>query len=131
MSRVYDQEEGEYTPLDNFSEYKLDTEVGAAISACYIASVEEVYVSRCKEDDMAVTWEEIVRAGEKDSEYMAVKQAILQGFPEKLEECIALIQPYHKNRINLSIVVDDKLKVVLYHDSDLRSRKLVPKQLRN
>ena len=80
---------------------------------------------------MAVTWEEIVRAGEKDSEYMALKQAILQGFPEKLEECIPLIQPYHKNRINLSIVVEDKLEVVVYHDSDLRSRMLVPKPLRN
>ena len=86
MSRVYDQEEGEYTDLDDFSEYESDTDVGAAISACYIASVEEVYVSRCKEDDMAVTWEEIVRAGEKDSEYLAVKEAILEGFPERIEE---------------------------------------------
>ena len=55
MSQVYDQEEEEYKDLNNFSEYKSDTEVGAAISACYIASVEEVYVSRCKEDDMAIT----------------------------------------------------------------------------
>ena len=93
--------------------------------------MEEVYIPRCKEDDMVVTWEEIVRAGEKDSEYMAVKQAILQGFPEKLEECIPLSQPYHKNRINLSIVVEDKLEVVVYHDSDLGSRMLVPKPLRN
>ena len=65
--------------------------MGAAISACYIASVEEDYISRCKEDDQAVTWSEIVKAGEKDSEYAAVKKAILEGFPEKLEECIPLI----------------------------------------
>ena len=90
---------------------KNDTEVGTAITACHIASVEEVYVGRCKEDNMAVTWEEI---------------AILEGFPEKLEECIPLIQPFHKNRINLSIVVEDKLEVVVYYDSDLRSRMLIP-----
>ena len=106
-------------------------EVGAAISTCYISSVEEVYVSRCKEDDMAITWDEIVRAGAKDSEYLAVKKAILEGFPEKAEECIPLIQPFHKNRLNLSVVVEDQLEVVVYHDSDLRSRMLVPKALRN
>ena len=67
MSRVYDTEGGEYEDIDNVSEYKSDMEVGAAISACYIASVEEVYVSRCKEDDMAITWDEIFRNGAKDS----------------------------------------------------------------
>ena len=92
--------------------------------------MEEVYISRCKEDDMAVTWEEIVRAGEKDVEYMAVKNAMLDGFPEKLEECIPLIQAYHKNRFNLSVVVADKLEVVVYFDSDHRLRMLIPKSLR-
>ena len=48
--------EGKYEEIDDISEYESDMELGAAISACYIASVEEVYVSRCKEDDMAVTW---------------------------------------------------------------------------
>ena len=62
---------------------------------------------------------------------MAIKKAILEGFPERVEECIPLIQPYHKNRINLSIVVEDQLEIVMYHDSDLRSRILVPKALRN
>ena len=76
-------------------------------------------------------WEEIVRAGEKDSKYMAVKQAILQGFPEKMDECIPLMQPFHKNRINLSIVVKDKLEVVVYHNKDLRSRMLISKSIRN
>ena len=105
--------------------------MGAAISACHIASVEEAYITRCKEDDMAVTWEEIVRAREKNGDYMAVKKAVLDGFPEKLEECIPLIQPFHKNRLNLSMVVEDKLEVVVYYDSDLRSRMLIPKSLRN
>ena len=72
MSRVYNTEGGEYEDIDNVSEYESDMEVGAAISACYIASVEEVYFSRCKEDNMAVTWNEIVRAGAKDSEYLVV-----------------------------------------------------------
>ena len=49
MSRVYDQEEDEYIDPNNYSEHEMDTEVGAAISACHIASVEEVYVARCKE----------------------------------------------------------------------------------
>ena len=47
-----------------------------------------------------------------DAEYMAVKKAVLDGFPEKLEECIPLIQAYHKNKFNLSVVVEDKLEVV-------------------
>ena len=93
--------------------------------------VNVTYVSRCKEDDMAITWDEIVRAGAQDSEYSAVKKAILEGFPEKPEECIPLIQPFYKNRRNLSVVVEDKLEVVVYHDSDLRSRMLIPKSLRN
>ena len=133
MSRVYNTEggEGEYEEIDDISEYESDMELGAAISACYIASVEEVYVSRCKEDDMAITWDEIVRASAQDREYSAVKKAILEGFPEKLEECIPLIQPFYKNRRNLSVVVKDKLEVVVYHDSDLRSRMLIPKPLRN
>ena len=97
MSRVYHREEGEYINMDDYSKHESDTEVGTAISTCFIASVEEVYIPWCKEDNMAITWEEIVRAGEKDNEYMAVNQAILQGFPEKLDECIPLIQPFHKN----------------------------------
>ena len=86
-------------------------------------------MSRCKEDDMAVTWEEIVKAGESDKEYSAVKKAVLEGFPEKLEDCIPLIQAFHKNRHNLSVVVEDKLEVVVYHNSDLRTRMLIPKFL--
>ena len=39
---------------------------------------------------------------------MAMKNAVLDGFPEKLEECIPLIQAYHKNRLNLSMVVEEK-----------------------
>ena len=80
---------------------------------------------------MAITWEEIIKASEKDAEYMAVKKAVLDGFPEKLEECIPLIQAYHKNRLNLSVVVEDKLEVIVYYDSDHRSRMLIPKSLRN
>ena len=79
---------------------------------------------------MAVTLQEIVRAGEKDNEYKAVKKAVLDGFPEKLEECIPLIQAYHKNSLHLSVVVEDKLEVVVYFDSDHRSRMLIPKSLR-
>ena len=83
--------------MNDYNECETDNEVGATISACFIASVDEEYIARFKEDDQAVTWEEIVRAGEKDSEYVSVKKAILDGFPEKLEECIPLIQPHHKN----------------------------------
>ena len=39
--------------MDDDSECEADTKVGAAISACFIASVEEVYIPQCKEDNMA------------------------------------------------------------------------------
>ena len=93
--------------------------------------MEEEYISRCKEDDQAVTWEEIVKAGEKDSEYTTVKKAIMECFLEKLEERIPLIQPYHKNKLNISVVTKNQLKVMVYHDSNLKLRILVSKALRN
>ena len=37
MSRVYDQEEDEYIDPNNYSNLEADTEIGATISACYIA----------------------------------------------------------------------------------------------
>ena len=80
---------------------------------------------------MAVTLQEIVRAGEKDNEYRTVKKAMLKGFPEKLKECLPIIQPFHKSRLNLSIVKEGDNEVVVYYDSDLRSRLLIPKLLRN
>ena len=127
MSRIYDGEEDNNIDQDDYNEYKSDNEVGAAISACYIDSVEEQYVSRCKEDNQAVTWLEIIQAGEKD----AVKKAILEGFPEKLKECIPPIQAYHKSQLNLSIVTQDDLEVTVYYDSYSRSRMLIPRSLRN
>ena len=72
----------------------------------------------------------IVKASKKDVEYIAVKNAMLDRFPEKLEECIPPIQAYHKNRFNLYVVVEDKLEVVVYFDSDHRSRMLISKSLR-
>ena len=115
----------------DYNEFESNNEVGAAISACYIASVEEVYINRCKEDDVAVTMEEITRVGKADSEYMAVKKAVLEGFPEKLEECIPLIQPYHKNRQNISVVKEGDIEVLVYYDSSSWSRLVIPKALRN
>ena len=50
MSRVYDNNTTtrrlESDDIDD--KFKSDNEVGATISACYIANVEEVYTSKCK-----------------------------------------------------------------------------------
>ena len=52
---------------------------------------------RCKDDEQVVTWPKIVKAGELDSEYIMVKKAVMESFSEKFEECIPLIQAYHKS----------------------------------
>ena len=113
MLRIYDRDEKEDSSEVDYNEFESDNEEGAAISTCYITSVEEVYVSRCKEVDINVTIQEIAWAGEKENEYKAVKKAVLEGFPEKLEECVPIIKPFHKNRLNLSIVKEGDSEVVI------------------
>merc|ERR1712082_254703 len=119
MSRVHEND-GEVENDKHWS----DNEVVAVISACYIADMEEVVLNKCQEDDMAVTMEEIARVGKEDKEYTALKKAVLDGFPEKLEDCIPLIQPYHKNRHDIMVVVEDNNEVLVYFDSASRSRLL-------
>ena len=80
MSRIYNREEDDNIDQEDYNDCESDNEVCAAISTCYIASVEEEYVSRCKEDDQKVTWLEIIQEGEKDVEYAAVKR----GYPGRL-----------------------------------------------
>ena len=76
MSRIHENDEEFEIDKICYDEYGSDNEVGAIISACYIASVEEVVLNRCQEDDMAVTMEEITRVGKEDSEYTAIKKAL-------------------------------------------------------
>ena len=48
-----------------------------------------------------------------------------------MEECIPLIQPYHKNRHNITVVKEGDNEVLVYFDSNSRSRLIKPKALRN
>ena len=85
MSRVHENTEEDEINEASDDEVWSDNEVGAMISACYIADVEEVVINRCQEDDMAVTTAEIAKLGKEDKEYMVLKQAVLDSFPENLE----------------------------------------------
>ena len=71
------------------SKEELETNilVGAAISACYIASIDEgpdQYMNRCQADDMAVSFHQISLAEEKDEKYTTLLNAIKDGFPNTL-----------------------------------------------
>ena len=76
-----------------------DTELGTAISASYITGVDECYVNRVggvPEDNQAVTIPQLVQEGLKDAQYTAVMKAVKEGFPDKIEEFSALLQPFFK-----------------------------------
>merc|ERR1712082_534980 len=131
MSRVHkNNEECEFIE-NGEDEIWSDNEVGAVISACYVPDVEEVIINKCQEDAMVVTTAEIANVGKQDKEYSTLKQAVLEGFPELLEDCTPLLQPYHKNRQNITIVVVDDNEILVYYDSEARSRLIIPKALRN
>ena len=141
MLRVYDETKAEKDEVDLakldmlFDMDELsDNELGAAISMCHIASVTECCVSkvgRYSKDNQAITIPDIVCEGEKDGQYQALMKAVKEGFPEKVKECSLLLQPFHKCWINISVVFQDKLELLLYYVSDLRTRLVVPKGLRN
>merc|ERR1712239_90681 len=131
MSRVYENREDNEVYEVEEDEVWSDNEVGAVISACYISDVEEVVLNRCMEDDMAITIAEIAKVGKGNKEYSVLKKAVLEGFPEKPEDCVPLLLPYQKNRHNITVVVEDNNKVLVYFDSESRSRLIVPKLLRN
>ena len=141
MLRVYDKTEAEedevnLAKLDMlFDKDELsDNELGAAISMCHIASVTECCVSkvgRYSKDDQAITIPDIVSEGEKDGQYQVLMKAVKEGFPEKVKECSLHLQPFHKCWSNISVVYQDKLEFLLYYVSNLRTRLVVPKGLRN
>ena len=75
MSRAFGDEEdidlAEIDQLIDIDEFldEEDADLGAAISACHISSVEEVFVNsvgKCPADDQAVTFEEIAQEGKRD-----------------------------------------------------------------
>ena len=55
----------------------------------------------------------------------------MEGFPEEVEDCTPLLLPYHKNRRNITVVVEDENEVLVYYDSESRSRLIIPRPLRN
>ena len=119
LLRVYDKTEAEE-----------DNELGAAISMCHIASVTECCV-RYSKDNQAIIIPDIVCEGEKDGQYQALMKAVIEGFPEKVKECSLLLQPFHKCWSNISVVFQDKLELLLYYVSDLRTRLVVLNGLRH
>merc|ERR1712082_82114 len=140
MSRAFGEDEDgidleevdQLLDVDEFLDEE-DAHLGAAISACHISSVEECFVNsigKCPEDDQAVTFPEIVQEGKKDPQYTALLEAVRGGFPEKEEECSALIQPFWKCRLNISVTHQGELEFLVYHDSDLRTRIVIPRSLR-
>ena len=60
-----------------------------------------------------------------------MKKAVLEGFPKEVEDCTPLLLPYHKNRRNITVVVEDENEVLVYYDSESRSRLIIPRPLRN
>ena len=69
--------------------------------------------------------------GGKGQRVQGCQEGSTEGFPEKLEECVPILQQFHKNRLNLSIVKKADSESVIYYDSESRSRLLIPKPLRN
>ena len=128
MSRVFGEEE-ETEENSELEELDSDTELGVAIGSCYIDHINEEQVFSL--EDQAVTIQEVVQAGLKDPVYRVLMAGIKSGFPEKLEECPPLIAPYHNHHINISTVNQDDLEFLVFHDSGLRSRMIIPKALRN
>ena len=75
MSRLHGEEDRDKNNSNN-DEYDIDNEIGATISVCYIVSMSESL-----NGDRAVTMEETMRVGLKDTEYMALMDAIQGGLP--------------------------------------------------
>ena len=69
--------------------------------------------------------------GGKGQRVQGCQEGSTEGFPEKLEECVPILQPFHKNRLNLSIVKEGDSEIVFNYDSESRLRLLIPKPLRN
>ena len=76
MSRIHGKEDMDKNEPNN-DKYNTDNELGATICASYIAGVSESPIA-----DQAVIIKEVVKACFKDTEYVALKDAIQGGFPE-------------------------------------------------
>ena len=80
---------------------------------------------------MVITLPEIVKVGTKDREYTTLIKAIKDEFPDSIDECIPLLHPFFKIKMHFSVIFQDGLELIVYHDSDLRSRMVIPQTLRN
>ena len=123
MSRLYGDKEDEVINLEEVDmlldmDELSDTELGAAISACHIASVDECYtrgVGRCPEDDQAITIPELVQKGLKDDQYKAQMKVVKEEFLDNAEECSMILQPFFKIKLNVSVVCQNDLEFLVYH----------------
>ena len=92
---------------------------------------EEVYTSKCQEDNMAITLPKIVKAGANSREYTTHMKAIKEGFCDSINECIPLLLPFFKVRMKFSVIFQDRLELIIYHDSYQRSQMVIPRTPRN
>ena len=131
MSRVHENNSKSLNPEE---ELETDVKVGAAVTACYITSIDkqsDQYMNRCQTDNMAVNFHQLFTAGKKDKEYTTLLEAIKTGFPETLDKCIPLLHPYFPKKEHFSIIIEDDMEIITYHDSDLKTRMVIPRSLRN
>ena len=97
-----------------------------------IPSLDDVIINHVgiSAEDQAVTIPELAQEGAKDPQYMAVLGAVKTGFPDKEEECTQQLLPFFKIRGNIAIIAQDELEILAFHDSEGRTRLVVPKSLR-
>ena len=56
---------------------------------------------------------------------------IKKGFPDSLEELIPLLHLYFKLKNHFSVIYQDNLEIITHHHSDLRTRMVISRSLRN
>ncbi len=105
MSRKFGESDTDTSALRDIDDMS-DEELGAAISASYIPSLEEAIINHVgiAAEDQAVTIPELTQEGAKDPQYMAVLGAVKTGFPDKEEECTQQLLPFFKIRSNIAII---------------------------
>ena len=80
---------------------------------------------------MAVTRQQLMTAGTKDKEYTALMDIIKKGSQISLEEFIPLLHPHFKLKDHFSVMYQDDLEIIMYHDSNLRTRMVIPRSLQD
>ena len=110
------------------SDFDTTMEIASVMNACVIDGMDHALVSAL--DNAVIDMTEVALEGSKDQEFLALRAAILEGFPEE-RLCRKLILPFFKDRTRLSIVTEEDLETITFTDSDGNVRVFVPRSLRN